>query len=148
MIPTDGPTESTHKRVLEASHSGDLKDLLALFAADAVLMPPNDTTLYGKEEITEWWKEYFQWFNVNSTVETEGSLIVAGDQAFHRSSLSIVIVPRKRGTRITDDVRTLTVWRRQADGSWKISHQMWNSTKPVGSGTNRYMSKMVQRKNT
>jgi uncharacterized protein (TIGR02246 family) len=148
MISPGGPIETTPKRILEASHSGDLKDLLALFADDAVLMPPNDTTLYGKEEIGEWWKEYFQWFQVNSTIETEGDLVVAGDQAFHRSSLSIVIVPRKRGTRITDDVRTLTVWRRQADGSWKISHQMWNSTKPVGSGTNRYMSKMVQRKNT
>jgi ketosteroid isomerase-like protein len=148
MTPAGVPFESTHKRVLEASHSGELTDLLALFADDAVLMPPNDTTLYGKEEITEWWKEYFQWFQVNSSIETEGDLVVAGDQAFQRFSLSVVIVPRKKGTRITDDVRTLTVWRRQADGSWKISHQMWNSTKPVGSGTNRYMSKMVQRKNT
>jgi uncharacterized protein (TIGR02246 family) len=143
-----GPTDNVHKRILEASRSGDLKNLLDVFADDATLMPPNDTTLFGKEEITEWWKEYFQWFQVSSSIETEADLTVAGDQAFERTCFSIVIVPRKKGTRITDDIRGLTVWRRQADDSWKISHQIWNSTKPVGSGTNRYMSKMVQRKST
>jgi hypothetical protein len=26
------------------------------------MMPPNDTALFGKEEIAEWYKEYIQWF--------------------------------------------------------------------------------------
>jgi uncharacterized protein (TIGR02246 family) len=145
---SEGPTDHTYLRVIEASRTGDVKDLLDLFADDAVLMPPNDTSLYGKDEIAEWWKEYFQWFQVTSSILTEEEMTVDGDQAFHRVSVSIVIAPRKRGTKISDDMRGLTVWRRDAAGKWKITQQIWNSTKPVGSGTNRYMSKMVQRKNS
>jgi hypothetical protein len=40
------------------------------------------------------------------------------------------------------------VWKQEADGSWKISHQIWNSTKPVGSGTNRYVARMLQKKSS
>ena len=136
------------QRVITASTSGDLNALVAFFTDDAVVMPPNDTTLFGTEEIREWWKEYFQWFEVTSSVVTDSNLTVAGDQAFHRGSLSIVIQPKGKGEQIRDDVRSLIVWRRQTDGVWKISHQIWNSTRPVGSGTSRYISRMIQKKSS
>jgi len=141
-----GPTEIPHRHVIEASQSGDIDALVSLFAHDAVVMPPNDTTLYGIEEIRAWWQEYFQWFQVESSVETERDVTMANDQAFQRAVISVVIVPRRGGSKIRDDVRTLTVWRHDAEGRWKISHQIWNSTKPVGSGTSRYMTRVMQNK--
>jgi ketosteroid isomerase-like protein len=141
-----GPTEIPHQRVLEASRSGDMDALVNLYADDAVVMPPNDTTLYGKEEIGAWWQEYFQWFQIASSIETDRDITIADDQAFQRAVLSIVIVPKRGGARIRDEVRTLTVWRLGAGGAWKISHEIWNSTKPVGSGTSRYMTRYMQKK--
>jgi ketosteroid isomerase-like protein len=140
--------EITHERILKASLSGDVEMIVSMFADDAVVMPPNDTTIFGKDEIRSWWKEYFEFFRITSSVETEREVTVAGDQAFDRASISVTIVPKERGPRILDDIRSLTVWRQQPDGNWKISHQMWNSTKPVGSGTNRYMTRMLQKKNS
>jgi ketosteroid isomerase-like protein len=140
------PMEAAHLRVLEASLSGDLEPMVSLFAEDAVVMPMNDTTLYGKSEVKAWWEEYFQYFNITSSVETERAVTYAGDLAFDRNAFSISIVPKQRGPKIKDDVRSLVVWKRGPDGSWKISHQMWNSVKPVGAGTNRYMTKMLQKK--
>src|ERR1051326_473337 len=52
-----GPTEIPYQRVMEASRTGDVEKLIAMFADDAILMPPNDTTLYGKEEIRAWRSE-------------------------------------------------------------------------------------------
>jgi len=141
-----GPEEVPHRHVIDASRSGDVDALVSLFADDAVVMPPNDTTLYGKEEIRAWWQEYFQWFQIESSVETDCDVTTVNDQAFHRSLISVVIVPRRGGAKIRDDVRTLTVWRYDHDGRWKISHQIWNSTKPVGSGTSRYMTRVMQKK--
>jgi uncharacterized protein (TIGR02246 family) len=138
--------EAPHERVLTASLAGDVNALLSLYADDAILMPPNDTTLFGKDEIRAWWEEYFEFFRVTSTVQTEHEVTVAGDQLFDRTAFSATIVPKLQGARITDDIRSLTVWTRAADGGWKISHQIWNSTQPVGSGTNRYMTRMVQKK--
>ena len=138
--------QPTHQKVLEASLSGDLNLLLALFADDAIVMPNNDTTIFGKDELKAWWEEYFQSFRVTSTVETERNVVVDGNQAFDRGSFSVTIVPKQRGARISDDIRTLTVWNRDAEGSWKISQQIWNSVKPVGAGTNRYMTSVLQKK--
>ena len=126
--------------------SGNISALVSMFEDDAVLMPPNDTTVYGKEEIQSWWEEYFTYFRVTSSVETEREVTLDGDQAYVRSSFSITIVPKQQGARILDDIRSLTVWNRRPDGNWKITHQIWNSTKPVGSGTNRYMTRMLQKK--
>lgn len=141
---SDGPKLSPHKLVLEASMSGDISELMSVFADDAVLMPPNDSVLFGPEEIAGWWKEYFRWFRLRKSVETERSLTVAGNQAFQRTVISILIEPLKKGKMIQDEARALTVWRRAAGGQWKITHQMWNSAKPVGSGTNRYISRLDQ----
>src|SRR6185436_826899 len=105
----------------------------------------NDTTLFGKDEIRSWWEEYFQHFRVTSSEESERDVIVTGSQAIELTMFSVTIVPKERGVRIRDDVRTLTIWKQEADGVWKISHQIWNSTKPVGAGTNRYMTRMLSR---
>lgn len=131
---------------MKASISGDVDLLLSLFTDDAIVMPPNDTTVFGKEEIRAWWQEYFSFFRVTTSVETEREVTYAGDQAFDRAAFSVTIVPQQQGARIADDIRSLTVWRLGSDGEWRISHQIWNSTKPVGSGTNRYMTRMLQKK--
>ena len=142
------PSEIPNTQVLRASLSGDLDALLSLYADDAVVMPPNDTTLFGKEEIRYWWEEYFQFFRVTSSVETEREVTVAGNQAFERGAFSITIMPKQQGARIKDDIRSLTVWKYDTAAGWKISHQIWNSTKPVGSGTNRYMTRILAKKSS
>lgn len=142
----DAPHRIPHQEVMQASHSNDVGRVVSMYAEDAVLMPPNDTDLIGTDEIRSWWQDYFEFFEIVSNVETEREVTVAGDQAFERAAFSVVISSRKNGAEIRDDVRALTVWRRQPGGEWRISHQIWNSTKPVGSGTNRYMSRMLQNK--
>ena len=141
-----GPLQIPSQAVLQASLSGDLHLMMSLFSDDAVVMPPNDSALFGKDEIRSWWEEYFQFFKIASSVETERDVTVAGTQAFERSSFSVTIVPRESGDGIHDDIRSLTVWSYEAGAGWQISHQIWNSTRPVGLGTNRYMSRILQNK--
>jgi ketosteroid isomerase-like protein len=134
--------------ILNASLAGNIDAIVSLFADDAVVMPPNDTTLFGKTEIQAWWEDYFQYFRIVSSAESEHELTVVDDQAFERGAASVVIVPKEQGPRIRDDIRVFAVWKRGLSGAWKVSHWIWNSTKPVGSGTNRYMTRMLQRKKT
>jgi len=137
--------ELFHDYVRRAAFSGDLDKMVAQYADDAVVMPPNDSTLYGLAEIRDWWEEYIRYFNVTSSVEHEREMTVVGDQLFDRRSVAVTIVPKQSATRIVDDVRSLTVWKRRGD-DWKITHQIWNSTKPVGAGTNRYLTRVLQKK--
>lgn len=140
------PPEPTHKLLLEASLSGDLGPYLSVFTDDTVVMPNNDTTIFGKAELKAWWEEYLQSFRVTSSVETEREVTVAGDHAFERHGFSVTIVPKRRGARIHDDIRTLVVWKRDTQGNWRIVQQIWNSVRPVGAGTNRYMTQMLEKR--
>jgi ketosteroid isomerase-like protein len=72
--------------------------------------------------------------------------VIDGDYAVEISGYMIAVVPVSGSGRIRDDGRALTVWKRQPDGSWKIWQTIWNSTKPIGIGTNRYMSRLMQKK--
>src|SRR5712671_1065519 len=123
-----GP-DQYHEEVRLAVLSGDLEKLVSQYAEDAIVMPPNDSTLYGLQEVRSWWEEYIQFFKITSSVETERTVTVAGDQTFDRRASSISILSKQSGARIRDDIRSLMVWKRQSAGDWKITHQMWNSTK-------------------
>jgi ketosteroid isomerase-like protein len=130
----------------QACIAGDVATLVSLASDDVVGMSPNDTTLYGKEEWQAWWEEYFQDFQVLSLTEPDREVTVSGDFATEISGYMIAIVPVAGGDRIRDDGRTLTIWKRQADGSWKIWQILWNSSRPIGSGTNRFMSRLMHKK--
>ena len=129
-----------------AFKAGDIEGLASLAGDDIVLMGPNDTTIFGKDEYRSWLEEYFQYFRVTALSEPERSVDISGDFATEHSAYMIAIVPVSGGGRIRDDGRTLSIWKRQPDGTWKIWQTIWNSSKPIGSGTNRYMSRLMQKK--
>ena len=130
----------------QAAKAGDVETLALSVAEDIVAMSPNDTTVYGRAEYRSWWEEYFQYFRITALDEPERSVIVHGDFALEHSAYMIAIVAVNGGSRIRDDGRTLTIWKHQPDDSWKMWQTIWNSTKPIGVGTNRYMSRLMQKK--
>lgn len=139
------PISALRQSFVNATKAGDVDTLASLAANDVVVMPPNDTTIYGRDEWRAWWDEYYQYFRVTAASESEREVAINGDFAVERWEYMVAVNPVSGGSRIRDDGRILTIWNRQSDGSWKIWRMMWNSIKPVGIGTNRYMSRMMQK---
>ena len=139
------PLLDGHAIWMEVSRTGDVGKLGVILSDDVLLMPPNETSLYGKSEVMEWFAEYFRDFRIASIVETDREIIVAEGIAIEHWTYMVAIDPLDGSTRIRDDGRFLTIWRRQDDGSWKISHNIWNSVRPIGSGTSRFLSLMKKR---
>jgi ketosteroid isomerase-like protein len=144
----DDPIFQARQDYQKAIRTGDIELLLSLAAEDIVWMPPNDTTLFGRAEFKEWIQEYFEYFRFAAYTEPERDVVVSGELAIERTSYMVSIVPAKGPTRIRDDGKMLTIWKRQPDGSWKIWRGIWNSIKPIGSGTNRYLSRLMQKRNS
>ena len=140
------PLLAAGQAYIAAVKSGDLDKLAPLLDPETIWMPPNDTSLFGLAEVREWWKEYFEFFRVTSFTESEREVTMSGDLAIEESTYMVAITPVKGGTRIRDDGRLLKISKRQPDGSWKMWRLMWNSIRPVGSGTNRYMSRLLQKR--
>ncbi len=141
------PIVARHQLLVDASKTGDLDVLVSLFCEDAVLMAPNEPTLYGRAELREWWEEYFENFRITALTATERDVTVFDGWAVERLAYTIAITPVKGGERIRDDSRWFAVWKRDADGVWRMSQAMFNSIRPIGSGTSRFISRMSQRRN-
>jgi ketosteroid isomerase-like protein len=140
------PIFALRQSFMSAGKAGDIDALVSLAAEDVVIMPPNDTTLYGRDEWRSWWEEYYEYFRITAVSESERDVAVNGDFAVERSGYMATVGPASGGGRIRDDGRFLVIWKRQPGGAWKIWRMMWNSIRPIGIGTNRYMSRAMQKK--
>ena len=147
VVTNHDPIFAYRERFINAAKSGNVDTLASMVTEDVISMSPNDTTVYGAAEYRAWWEEYFQYFRLTAFTEPERSVVVNGDFATEYSTYMIAILPVEGGSRIRDDGHSLTIWKRQPDESWKIWQTLWNSTKPIGVGTNRYMARLLQNKN-
>jgi ketosteroid isomerase-like protein len=140
------PLASTHKLFLDAVRAGDVTKLVSMYCEDAVLMPPNEPSLYGRSEVQEWYEDYFQHFRIVTIDETEREVtVIANGWVIERYAYMVAIAPLKGGERIRDDGRWFHVWKRESDGEWRIAQAMFNSIRPIGSGTSRYITRMSER---
>jgi len=128
-----------------AVNAGDLEAYLANIAEDAVLMPPNEPPVVGKEATRAWHQALFGQFSLEETISSE-EVVVAGDWGFDRGTYTITPTPKAVGEaaegtsieqpeigRELDYAQTgkyLWILRRQPDGSWKIARGMWSSNHP------------------
>ena len=149
--PENDPIADYHQRQLASGKTGDLDAIASLFCDNAVFMTPNDTTLYGRAEVREWFEEYYEHFRIMALDETEREVTIISDEwVLERFAYTVAIVPLKSdgemGDRIRDDGRWFAAWKREADGNWRMFQAMFNSTRPIGSGTSRFIARMSQRR--
>ena len=142
--PSDPIAEGRHNWT-EGVKTADAARVLSTFCDDVVVMPPNETSLYGKGEALEWLQEYFQHFKIAVLSGTDRELQIVGDVAIEQWTYMVAIDPIGGGERIRDDGRSLTIWKRDPDGSWKIAQSIWNSVRPIGAGTSRFLARLKQR---
>lgn len=107
----------------------DVNAWLAFYSDDAVLLPPNDKTTTGREAARKSISELLglphlviSWSTTKADVSGDlGYLVGAYTLAFDGPN----------GTRINDTGKTLSIWRRQPDGSWKCTADTWSSDLPA-----------------
>ena len=50
--------------------------------------------------------------------------------AFERGTYTITLTPKTGGDPIRDDGKYITLYQRQADGTWRMARDTWNSNNP------------------
>lgn len=100
----------------------------ALFTAQGVMLPPNQPAVTGREAITAWMNAY-----PPITAFTTGidEIAGAGDVAYVRGHYAIMVMLPGAKEAVADSGKFLTIHRRQADGSWPMTLDMFNSDKPA-----------------
>ena len=109
--------------------AGDLDLWISLWTDDGIRMAPDAPAVIGKEQIREAMKPAFDQMTLDVTIANK-EVRVAGDWAFSRGTGILSTTPKKGGKTTKIDGKYLTILERQADGSWKIAIDCFNSNVP------------------
>jgi ketosteroid isomerase-like protein len=109
--------------------SGATTGLDAVFAADFVGMPPNEPLIQGLPALVAWADTINEQFTLGGGYDTS-DVVVSGDWAVHRFTGSLTMTPKAGGDAMSEAIKGVHVLQRQADGSWRITQDVWNSDAP------------------
>ncbi len=104
-----------------AYNTGNVSELNELYTEDAIIMPPNDTTVVLKGAIENYWQESLNG-EMSEFFVHPVEIKVEGNTAYQASVWSAR--DTKSGAMIGGN--TVTVLERQTDGRWKTKLQSWN----------------------
>jgi ketosteroid isomerase-like protein len=109
--------------------AGDLERWLVAHAAGVRFVDPDAADIVGTDALRAWGQPFFTQFTMK-VGETVEELEVDGTRAFIRYSFASEFLPKSGGTAIASRGKGLLLLRRQDDGHWKVTHNIWNS--PTG----------------
>jgi len=121
----------------EALNAGDLDALVALYADDARLLPPNSELGQGPGDVRA---SFAGMIEAGLTGELNTlEAMAAGDIGF-RVGVYSLLAPDGA---VVDRGKFIETWRR-VDGEWKISNDIWNSNIPVSAGESMVITHEVE----
>ena len=120
--------DSAWSKVAEANQ---VDEHLAYFLDDAVVLGPNEPMATGKEAIREMVGGMFAMpgFSVKWQL-TKVEAARSGDFGYSMGTYELSMNDPK-GRPMADRGKYVTVWKKQADGSWKVAVDMFNSDLPM-----------------
>lgn len=119
--------EAAVTRYVTASNSGDADALMELYAEDAVLLPPDHQPIEGRKAIGEFWRKGTdQGLEISTLrVDTDGRLgYLVGRYRLPETD-----------NEPADSGKYVMCLKRQTDGSWKLTADIWNSSSDEGDDT-------------
>ena len=115
--------------IIEADNARDLERALGHYAQDAILMPPGETAVMGRDAIRPRYEALFASFEPH--IETRVDEACAGGQlAFVRGHNGGRLASRAGGASRDLDDDYLMLLRQEA-GVWRISHLIWHQAAPA-----------------
>ena len=115
-----------------ALNAGDAAAIGNLYTADGVSQHNHDKTATGRDAIVESQQAMFSQFSVNAEIMPDETRTM-GDFGFDRGRYKMTMTPKAGGDAIIDEGRYVVLLRKEADGAWKVSSDIDNSTMPLPS---------------
>jgi len=120
-----GDIEAANAKFTEAFARGDTKAFSAMYTSDAIAFPPDSEMIRGNEAIGDFWKATRE-SGVRGAALTTVEVSRSGDVADEVGTISLTIQPAGKEQTMAM-AKYVVVWKRQADGTWKVHRDVWNS---------------------
>ncbi|HYV76218.1 MAG TPA: DUF4440 domain-containing protein [Candidatus Binatia bacterium] len=115
---------------VKAVQSKKAEDWVAFYSEDAVVLPPNDKTMTGKEAVRQPIADMLATPGLVLTWEpTRVEIAKSGDLGYLYGTYQESWIGPD-GKPATDHGKMVEIWKKQADGSWKCIVDTWSSDLP------------------
>jgi ketosteroid isomerase-like protein len=126
-------TDADEKAILDAdgqwskvAAAKDLDKTVSFYAEDAVVLPPNQPAVTTKDGIRNLWKGFLDSLIKISWKTTRVQMAKSGEMGYLIGTYQMTM---KDGTE--DKGKYCEIWRKQGDGKWKVSTDMFSSDLPA-----------------
>ena len=111
---------------MRAANARDVKvGVMAFYASNAVVMPPNHPLIKGRENIRKFWQGFIDSGASNVKLKTT-TIEAVGGLAYGRGAYSFSM-PTAEGSTVGEVGKYIVIYRRQRDGSWRAVADIFNS---------------------
>src|SRR5205823_14030123 len=109
----------------------DLDKLMSFYADDAVVLPAHAIIATTKDNIRKIFQKMMSIPGINlSWKATKVNVSASGDVAYTNGTYELT-APDDIGNPTNDHGKYVAVWKKQADGTWKVVTDIWNTDLPL-----------------
>jgi ketosteroid isomerase-like protein len=115
----------------KAAGAKSVNEFIAFFADDAAVFAPNMPAMTSKEAVQRWMSGLMA--NPGYALSwqpTKAGVSSGGDLGYTMGTYELTLNGPK-GKPVTDHGKYLTLWKKQADGGWKVLADTFNSDLPA-----------------
>jgi ketosteroid isomerase-like protein len=121
---------ATDRALQQAIAAKDLERTVSFYAADASVLPVAEPIVTGADAIRKEWAHIFAIPGFKSTSTLTKSDVASGEQLAYTQGSYETELETKDGKIATERGKFVSVWKKQADGSWKIVADIYNTDAP------------------
>ncbi|MFO8036792.1 MAG: DUF4440 domain-containing protein [Anaerolineales bacterium] len=122
--------QEASKEYASALVDGDLERWISVWAEDGVQMPPEAPRVIGADQIKAGTGPLLEMLDFKEFTTYDEVIHILGDHAYAHGLYNYTMSPIDSEETIKFDGKYLTIWEKQADGSWKAAVDIFNSNAP------------------
>ena len=118
-----------------AAGAKDIDKTVSYYSEDAIVMPPNAPSATTRETIRSAWKEMLT--SPGAAIRwkaTKVEVAKSGDLAYVSGTYEETMTDAS-GKPVKDHGKYVEIFKKQADGTWKVVSDIWNSDLPASAPT-------------
>jgi uncharacterized protein (TIGR02246 family) len=109
----------------DAFNQGNAAGIAAHFAEDCLLMAPDQPIQKGRAAVQSYYQHIFDEYMTRLKSHYD-EVKVSGDLAYGRGFAEVTLIPKRGGDPVSSTAKYINIMRRESDGSWKTTHDIWN----------------------
>lgn len=115
------------KHWLEAAAAKNLERTVAFWTDDAVIYPPGQPSVIGKEAIRRYVADGFKTPGFSVSWKSAEPVVSKGGDVAYTLGTNQFTFQDPQGKLVTVRGRGVVVWKRHRDGRWKCAVDIWNA---------------------